>query len=522
MKKKSISYNLPKGWIMVSLQEIITLEYGKNLIGKDRREGSYAVYGSNGIVGYHCEYLVEGPIIIIGRKGAVGTVHFSTDNCWPIDTTYFLKPLKSISFKFIYYLLHNLNLKNLDKSTTIPGLNRDNVYALKVALPPLNEQYRIVSKIEELMSELEDAAKTLQKAKRQLEIYKQAFFKKAFNGGITKKWRKTEAINRNNKTLRQFSNLQLETLSLLPPKWKWIPIDNISEHVSSGSTPKGGSNVYVKEGIPFIRSQNVYPGVLRTHDIVFISNEINEKMKRTQLKDKDVLLNITGASIGRCAYVPENFGQGNVNQHVCIIRINQDDVFYKYLCHYLNSPEAQIHINRINSGATREALTLEQINNFPIPLCSLEEQGLIVQELEYRFTIISNLEDTINTNLKEIELSRSSILKKAFKGNLIPQNTDDEPASQSFERVVQERIEQVQLSKITIKKKLIMNEKLSITEVLSIAGKAVATSIVWQQSAYKTDIDGFYSALKGHIENNEVQELPRKGKESFLTITTAK
>lgn len=421
--------------------------------------------------------------------------------------------------------MQHLNLKNLDKSTTIPGLNRNHVYALTVAVPPLNEQYRIVSKIEELFSELEQSVKTLNKAKKELAVYKQAFFKKAFNGAITKRWRNENKPLLDNEIANQSSSgLSLENLSKIPKEWRWVTIDTISDHIGSGSTPKGGRNVYVDEGIPFIRSQNVYPGILKTEDMVFISDEINQKMRRTQINEKDVLLNITGASIGRCAFVPEGFGKGNVNQHVCIIRIGFEDLSYKYLCHYLNSPEAQIHINKINSGATREALTIEQIKRFPFPLCNYEEQLLIVEELEYHFTIISNLEDTINNNLIDAELTRLAILKKAFEGKLVTQNSDEEPANKALERVMQEKLEylstQSDLFKSIPKRRKIMKEKFSIIEILEAKKQPMSSIDVWQQSTFNANIDEFYSALKAHIEKNEVVESPRKGKESFLTIVS--
>jgi type I restriction enzyme S subunit len=151
---------LPKGWIEVSLGEIITLEYGKSLTASQRKNGSCKVWGSNGIVGTHNDFLIEGPVIIVGRKGSVGAIHYAYENCWPIDTTYYINSIHSISSQFVYYLLKYIKLLDLDTSTTIPGLNRESVYTQKVLLPPLNEQYRIVEKIEELFSEIEHTEKT--------------------------------------------------------------------------------------------------------------------------------------------------------------------------------------------------------------------------------------------------------------------------------------------------------------------------------------------------------------------------
>ena len=104
---------LPMGWVKISLREILTLEYGKSLIALDRENGFYKVWGSNGIVGTHNNFLVEGPVIIVGRKGSVGTVNYSAENCWPIDTTYYINSIKSLSPQFVFYLLQHLNFPDL-------------------------------------------------------------------------------------------------------------------------------------------------------------------------------------------------------------------------------------------------------------------------------------------------------------------------------------------------------------------------------------------------------------------------
>lgn len=155
--------SLPKGWVWTTLGEIISLEYGKGL-RKDKRDskGKIPVYGSNGIVGYHSTPLVKEPCLIVGRKGAAGAVHISKGPCWAIDTTYYVTAPKGITLVFLYYLLSSLNLKSLDKSTAIPGLNRNDAYAIRIRLPPFPEQNRIVDKLEGLFSKLDAGVKSLQ------------------------------------------------------------------------------------------------------------------------------------------------------------------------------------------------------------------------------------------------------------------------------------------------------------------------------------------------------------------------
>ncbi|HIH31508.1 TPA: hypothetical protein HA235_02265 [Candidatus Woesearchaeota archaeon] len=130
-------------WKKVKLGEIISLEYGKGLSEKERKGGKFAVYGSNGIIGYHTSSLVKGPGIIVGRKGSIGEVCMSEIDFWPIDTSYFVVLKQDLNLKWVYYLLTTLNLSKLNTATGIPGLNRDLAYGQEVRLPSLKEQNRI-------------------------------------------------------------------------------------------------------------------------------------------------------------------------------------------------------------------------------------------------------------------------------------------------------------------------------------------------------------------------------------------
>ena len=144
-------FELPQGWEWVRLGSVLSLEYGAALPEKERLPGSIPVYGSNGIVGFHTSALVSEPSLIVGRKGSVGAINISLVPFWPIDTSYFVTPPRGIELHFAFHLLRSLGLAKHDKATAIPGINRNDVYAEIVGLPPLAEQSRIVTRVEELM-----------------------------------------------------------------------------------------------------------------------------------------------------------------------------------------------------------------------------------------------------------------------------------------------------------------------------------------------------------------------------------
>ena len=143
---------IPEGWEHLYLGDVIDLEYGKSLPLTERKAlGDIPVYGSNGIVGQHDVALVNGPCIVVGRKGSAGAVTLARTSCWPIDTTYFVRPYGGMSLKYTSLMLLAARLEELDRATAIPGLNREEAYLCETLLPPLAEQHRIVAKVDELM-----------------------------------------------------------------------------------------------------------------------------------------------------------------------------------------------------------------------------------------------------------------------------------------------------------------------------------------------------------------------------------
>jgi type I restriction enzyme S subunit len=147
--------SLPPGWERTTLGKILPISYGKGLTKTKRDEsGPYLVYGSSGQVGNHSQALTQKPSLIIGRKGSVGEVYYSKLPCWPIDTVYYVEESHGINLGFFQYLLKGLNLSQLDKSTAVPGLSRDDYNAVEVAVAPFNQQRRIVAEIEKQFSRL--------------------------------------------------------------------------------------------------------------------------------------------------------------------------------------------------------------------------------------------------------------------------------------------------------------------------------------------------------------------------------
>ena len=198
--------------------------------------------------------------------------------------------------------------------------------------------------------------------------------------------------NNNNKDKCNVPHLRFPEFS---GEWKKCTIGELAIKVGSGVTPRGGESVYKTNGYPFVRSQNVGLGHLILDDIAFIDEETHLRQKSTELKLEDVLLNITGASIGRSALVNEQVVGGNVNQHVCIIR-TKENLISSFLCNFLLSNYGQRQIDSFQAGGNRQGLNFEQIKSIKIAIPSTKEQTKVAKLLQL-------IEERIATQNKIIE-----------------------------------------------------------------------------------------------------------------------
>ena len=215
----------------------------------------------------------------------------------------------------------------------------------------------------------------------------------------------------------------------VPKGWVWTTLEEITSKIGSGSTPKGSN--YSEEGIPFFRSQNVYNEGLVYEDIKFISDATHQLMIGTEVHSKDLLLNITGGSLGRCAIVPADFQIGNVSQHVCIIRSIL--VLSSYVHTFILSPFFKKTMNITGSG--REGLPKYNLEKMFLPIPPLKEQERIIKEIEHWFTFIDAIEQSKVNLQTAIKQTKSKILDLAIHGKLVPQDPSDEPALELLKRI---------------------------------------------------------------------------------------
>jgi len=198
------------------------------------------------------------------------------------------------------------------------------------------------------------------------------------------------------------------------------PVDRIKDHarkIGSGITPTGGAASYLDAGIPLLRSQNVHFDGLRLDDVVYIAEDTHEEMRGTKLRGRDVLLNITGASIGRCTFVPAGFGEGNVNQHVCIIR-PAAKLNYKFLTYCLSAPWGQDQVFSSFTGASRQGLGQRDLGGIQVPLPPPSEQQRIAAYLDASCAAIDAAVAAKRRQLETLDALRKSIIQRTITNGL--------------------------------------------------------------------------------------------------------
>ncbi len=272
-----------------------------------------------------------------------------------------------------------------------------------VILPPLTEQLTIASYLDYKVSQIDVLIAEKEKMVADLKAYRSSVITEAVTKGLDK-----------NVEMKESGDI---IFNHIPKHWNMIPIKYLTDKVGSGVTPTGGANVYQQDGIIFLRSQNIYPTGLQLDDVVYISEEIDNNMSATRVNKGDVLLNITGASIGRC-FTYNMDKRANVNQHVCIIRPKQGFLNGKFLQYIFNSNVGKNFISSVQNGANREGLNFEQIKNFSIPIPSLEEQKAIVGFLEEKLSKIDVSQTEIEQELSDLKSYKSSLITEAVTGKI--------------------------------------------------------------------------------------------------------
>ena len=470
LKLKKEQYELVplKGWIKTTIGVVYSFVYGDNLPQPKRSNtGEYNVYGSNGIVGTHNEYCIDKSCIVIGRKGSAGALNLCKEKSWVTDVAYACIPLDPINLKFSYYLLSTCGLDDLGKGIK-PGLNRNDAYRVKILIPPLEEQQRIVEKVDELMQlcdQLEqqqtlssDAhatlVDTLLKALTEssdadefqgnwqrivanfdvlftteysIEQLKQTVLELAVMGKLVKQDPSDEPAG---ELLKKIADEKVKLIKDGKIK-KSKPLPEIAEDKKPFELPNGWGFVRLGD-ICLINSGNAFSSqdfseIKGLHKVIKITNigvgefvessdylniELNEKVKVFQVFENDLLLALTrpyissGLKVCQC---PKSYDKALLNQRVSMIRPIKNNL-NEYLYLFLRSDLVlNLYKQRFNDSGLQPNLKMEDVSNLIIPLSPLNEQKRILEKVNQLFSMIEQLQ-ALQSKLQKTKLQLAEAL----------------------------------------------------------------------------------------------------------------
>ncbi len=309
------------------------------------------------------------------------------------STGYFvLRSKQFIYYQYLFYFIltdeFNGQMEKLQKGASYPAVTDAEVKSISIRFPKsLPEQQRIVSILDQTFAAIdkakENAQRNLQNAKELFESYLQGVFENRHDG------------------------------------WAQRTLGEITTKIRSGATPRGGSESYKQTGISLVRSMNVHDLEFRDKNLAFIDDKQAKELNNVTLQENDVLINITGASVARCCMIPKDYLPARVNQHVSIIRVKKEIIEPTFLNLLLTSKfyKDQLLLTG-EQGATRQAITKVQLENFVIHYPNLKEQKTIIANLNALSIETKRLKAIYQQKIADLEELKKSVLQKAFNGEL--------------------------------------------------------------------------------------------------------
>jgi len=400
--------SLPKGWELVRLDSVIKTfivpqrDRPKTFNGNIpwcRIEDIDGIYLSKSKIGLCVskEVVESMPLRVYPKDTVIVSCSADLGRCAIIATPLItnqtfigLVPSEKIDSLYLYYLMGSKSkmLNNLATGATIKYLSKNKFQELVIPLPPLPEQQRIVSILNETFAAIakakSNAEQNLKNAKELFESYLQGVFEKKGEG------------------------------------WEEKKLIEITSKIGSGATPRGGNESYKSEGISLVRSMNVHDFEFREKNLAFIDDQQAKELNNVTLQENDVLLNITGASVARCCVIPKELLPARVNQHVSIIRAKKEIIDPIFLNLLLTSKFYKDQLLFTGEqGATRQAITKAQLEVFKIAFPkSINEQKSLMIRLGNLSRETKKLEAIYQQKIKDLEELKKSVLQKAFSGEL--------------------------------------------------------------------------------------------------------
>jgi len=355
--------------------------------------------------GEKCLPCKVGDILIVCDGSRSGFVGKAIDGY--VGSTLAIISADGMSQEYLYYFLQGkyalLNTKK--KGTGTPHLDANILNQQKLVVPSLEEQKRVVARIEELFSELDNGVETLNKTKQQLAVYRQAVLKEAFEGKFT-----THFVCE--KELEWASAEETKSLPTIPEEWQYIALSKLGDlgRGKSKHRPRNDPKLFEDGKYPFLQTGEVKAAKQHITEYLKMYGEFG--LQQSKLWPKGTLCITIAANIAETAFLgidacfPDSVVGFTPYEHI----------LPEYVKHFIESQKLRLWA--FAPATAQKNINLDTLENLIVPYCSVEEQKAVISEIEARMTICDNIEKTVDTALQQAEAMRQSILKKAFEGEL--------------------------------------------------------------------------------------------------------
>lgn len=437
-----MSETLPGNWAETNLSDVVIYGKGKKpkKLSPKPEKGMIPYINikafEQGIIDEYADILSSklidsGDILVVWDGARFGLTGMGLEGAAG-STLMVLKPVLCYS-KYIYCFINRYYsfINSKPKGTGTPHVNPDVFWNLQFPIAPLNEQKRIVAKLDKIIPRIDLVKVRLDKIPLIIKRFRQSVLTAAVTGKLTEKWREAH-----------------------PDFIDWLDtsLGEESEYITSGS--RGWAEYYSNEGAIFVRTQNINTDKLVLDDVAFVNLPRNAEGSRTKIQKHDILITITGANVTKTALVQTNIEEAYVNQHIALVRLKNSS-FSEFIYLWLIAPNAgRFQLEKSAYGAGKPGLNLQNIKDVEIPLPPLEEQQEIVRQVEKLFALADKLESHYQKAKARTDKLSQSVLAKAFRGELVPQDPNDEPAEKLLERIMEEKKKLSQSPQRSLRKKL--------------------------------------------------------------------
>lgn len=460
-------YQIPENWCWVRLGSISACQYGytakafygegfpKMLRITDIQENSvdWEKIPNCKITEEELEkYLLKPKDIVIARTGATtGKSYCILNPVTAVFASYLirLRVSQSISISFVYKFLQSdtywKQISGLSSGIAQPGVNSTKLKNMSFPLPPLEEQQRIVERIESILAKLDEAKEKAQEVVDGFEMRKSAILHKAFTGELTEKWRENNfsgsaaeyltAIQKDNEETTKL-NFKFWTNNILPEGWVESKIGNLLYYAGRIGWKGLKADEYKDEGPLLLSVYNLNEGDKVSYNKVYhISEQRYDESPEIMVQENDILLVKDGAGIGKLAYVKDLPQKSTINSSLLLIR-SGESAYFKYIYYLLSGPSLQRIVKERITGSATPHLFQRDVKEFTIPIPPLQEQKFIASVLDNMIKKEQQAKETAEVVIEQIDVMKKAVLARAFRGELGTNDPEEESAVELLKSVI--------------------------------------------------------------------------------------